>query len=269
MSKFILQLSDTDATIENVGGKGNSLAKLTQAGLSVPRGFHVTTQAYRQFVAANGLQSHIMAAMDTTDIARPASLEAASQQIAGLFAAAEMPKEIAEAIRFAYADLKGVPVAVRSSATAEDLPETSFAGQQETYLNVCGEEAVLESVKLCWSSLWTGRAISYRLKNNVDQGRVTLAIVVQELVPAEASGVMFTANPSNGQRDEIVINAAWGLGEAVVSGTVTPDMITVSKLARHPIRRETATKEVMTVRAERGIIEQPVPEAKKYPCFER
>ena len=154
-------------------------------------------------------------------------------------------------------------VAVRSSATAEDLPGASFAGQQDTYLNIRGEQAVLEAVKRCWASLWTARAMAYRARQNIAPDEVALAVVVQELVFAEAAGVMFTANPVNGRRDELMITAAWGLGEAIVSGAVTPDTITVNKSTRRPVRRETAEKLVMTVRTDAGTNEQPVPERLK------
>ena len=259
MLSFILALPDLQATLENVGGKGMSLAKLSRAGLPVPGGFHVTTEAYRHFVAENGLQPRILEATRGAVTAQPESLEAASRQITDLFAAARMPDEIAAAIRLAYADLKNAPVAVRSSATAEDLPGASFAGQQETYLNIRGEKAVLEAVKRCWASLWTGRAIGYRLTNHIDQESVALAVVVQELVPAEAAGVLFTANPLNGRRNQIVINAAWGLGEAVVSGAVTPDTIAVDRFTGRVVQRTIAAKKVMTVRTDTGTQEQPVP----------
>ncbi len=259
MSSFILQLSDLQATLENVGGKGMSLAKLSRAGLPVPGGFHITTEAYRRFVSENGLQPRILEALKGADPAQPDSLEAASRRIGELFGAAPIPAGIADAIRTAYADIEDAPMAVRSSATAEDLPGASFAGQQETYLNIHGKDAVVEAVKRCWASLWTGRAIGYRLTNGIDQESVTLAVVVQELVPAEAAGVMFTANPLNGRRDQIIINAAWGLGEAVVSGAVTPDTITADRSTGQMLQRTVAVKQVMTVQTDSGTCEQPVP----------
>lgn len=259
MNLFVLPLSAPNASLENTGGKGMSLAKMLSAGLPVPGGFHVTTAAYRQFVAENALQARILQETAGIDPANPAALEAASGRIWGYFAAGKTPPEIAAAIATAYAGLKGAPVAVRSSATAEDLPGASFAGQQETYLNIHGLEAVLEAVKKCWASLWTARAIAYRIKNQIDQDSVALAVVVQELVFAEASGVLFTANPINGKRDELVINAAWGLGEAIVSGAVTPDTLVLNKETGRVIHRETAEKRVMTVRTEQGVSEQAVP----------
>lgn len=260
---LVLSLSDPNAVLENAGGKGESLAKLLAAGLPAPGGFHVTTGAYRCFVAENEIQARIMEELQGIDPADPAALEAASRRIHRLFAEGEIPHEIVVAVSEAYRSLENAPVAVRSSATAEDLPEASFAGQQETYLNIQGADAVLDAVKKCWASLWTARAIAYRLKNNINQETVALAVVVQELVFADAAGILFTANPTNGKRDELVINAAWGLGEAVVSGAVTPDTLTVKKASGRVLRRETAEKSIMTVRAEQGTKEVPVPESKK------
>jgi pyruvate,water dikinase len=262
MKSYILPLSDSGADLETVGGKGMSLAKLANAGLPVPGGFHVTTEAYRQFVSTNKLQIGINEALKVVDISQPSTLETASGTIGGLFAQAEIPGELANAIVNAYAELPGSnpAVAVRSSATAEDLPDASFAGQQETYLNITGTDQVLEATKKCWASLWTARAIGYRARQNIGGEGVALAVVVQLLINAEAAGIMFTANPLNGNRDEAVINAAWGLGEAVVGGAVTPDTLTVSKLTGGLIARETAEKLVMTVRTESGTEEQPAPD---------
>jgi phosphoenolpyruvate synthase/pyruvate phosphate dikinase len=270
---YVLPLSNERATLQVVGGKGASLSRLVAAGLPVPDGFHVTTGAYREFVAANNLQPRILAALEQVDPSQPSTLEAASQTIRDLFSEAEMPAAIAGSVAQAYVELVGelrsdspeqlaqpVAVAVRSSATAEDLPEASFAGQQDTYLNVRGAEAVLQAVKRCWASLWTARAIGYRARHGIDQGAVSLAVVVQMLVPAEAAGIMFTANPITGKRDQAVISAAWGLGEAVVGGLVTPDSLTVDKATGEVLARETADKQLMTVRVDGGTEEQPVPE---------
>ncbi len=276
---YCLPLNSENASLENVGGKGMSLAKMLNAELPVPDGFHVTTEAYRRFVAANDLQPRILEALRGVSAADTATLDAASSQIGNLFASGAIPAGLASEIKSAYLALspipypfdkgdggigeKGISVAVRSSATAEDLPGASFAGQQETYLNIRGADAVLEAVKKCWASLWTARAIAYRLNNAIDQESVALAVVVQKLVFADAAGIMFTANPINGKRDELVINAAWGLGEAIVSGAVTPDTLTVEKVAGRILRQEIAEKAVMTVRTEEGVIEQPVSDAQK------
>jgi phosphohistidine swiveling domain-containing protein len=263
MIPYIMSLSDPQASIETVGGKGMSLAKLAHAGMPVPDGFHVTTEAYRCFVSANSLQPGINEALQHLDVSHPATLESISKIISRLFAEAHIPDDIANAIVSAYGALPGFnsPVAVRSSATAEDLPDASFAGQQETYLNIQGAQAILEAVQKCWASLWTARAIGYRARQGIRANSVALAVVVQLLVNAEAAGIMFTANPITGKRDETVINAAWGLGEAVVGGAVTPDTLTVSKLDGRMIHREIAEKQVMTVRSEIGTEEQCVPDA--------
>jgi len=265
MKPTILSLSDPQANLETAGGKGMSLAKLSRAGMPVPDGFHITTEAYRQFVATNKLQSCIQEALQGADIAKPSTLETASEAIRRSFAQAQIPGDLANAIVNAYAALPGInpPVAVRSSATAEDLPGASFAGQQETYLNIIGAGQVLEATKKCWASLWTGRAIGYRARQGIGAEGVALAVVVQLLVDAEAAGILFTANPLNGNRDEVVINAAWGLGEAVVGGAVTPDTLTVRKTDGNLIQRDTANKLVMTVRTATGTEERAVPDSLK------
>ena len=273
---LVLPLDAAEATLEQVGGKGEALARLARAGLPVPPGFHVTTEAYRRFVAANDLQTPIVAAASEASADDPASLERAAERIRGLFAGGTMPDDVAQAIRGAYAGLAGpgteaaaagTAVAVRSSATAEDLPGMSFAGQQETYLNVRGADAVLDAVKRCWASLWTGRAIGYRARHGIAPADVSLAVVVQELVPADAAGVLFTAHPVTGARDQALVNAAWGLGEAVVGGEVTPDSITVDKASGQIAAQEIADKEAMTVLATGsdggGTRTEPVPDARR------
>ncbi|MBN2148283.1 MAG: hypothetical protein JW726_12920 [Anaerolineales bacterium] len=262
---YILPLDDADAILENVGGKGASLAKLLRAALPVPGGFHVTTAAYRHFVSQNNLQPLLLDILADVNLAQSASLEDASRRIYDAFIACPIPLEVGEAIEKAYAGLSGVepPVAVRSSATAEDLPELSFAGQQETYLNISGLQAVQQAVKRCWASLWTARAIAYRFQHNVDQSAVALAVVVQLLIEAESAGILFTANPLSGRRDEMLINAAWGLGEAIVGGYVTPDTLTVDKHTSKLKQADIADKTMMTVRTAGGTTEQPVPEEQR------
>ena len=261
-TSYTLKLDDQKATLASVGGKGASLARLAGAGIPVPDGFHITTDAYRHFVEENGLQPRILAALEGVDAARPATLEQAAQTIAAVFAEGALPPELAAGIVHAYGTLPGdnPAVAVRSSATAEDLPEASFAGQQETFLNVCETAPLLEAVRRCWASLWTARAIGYRLRQGIAPEDVALAVVVQILAPAEAAGILFTANPVNGRRDQTVISAAWGLGEAVVGGLVTPDTLIVDKVSGAVVERQTADKAVMTVRTPDGTAEQPVPD---------
>lgn len=255
---YILSMKHQQATLETVGGKGMSLSKMLTAGLPVPDGFHVTTEAYRLFVNTNKIQQQIIDALDGLDPGNTAKLEAVSLQISNIFTKGKMTDELKKEITAAYQKLGNVPVAIRSSATAEDLPGASFAGQQDTYLNIQGESEVLTAVKRCWASLWTARAISYRLINHIDQATAALAVTVQKLVFSDAAGVLFTVNPVNGDRDEMLINAAWGLGEAVVSSLVTPDTIVVSKTSEKITSYETADKQIMTIRTAIGTKEVPV-----------
>jgi len=261
-TKFIQPLNDQSSTLEMVGGKGVSLSRLAKAGFPVPGGYHITTLAYRRFVEENSLQQRILESLEQIDISNLESLAAASQEISAMFSNAAIPADVANAVLQAYASLPGMSpaVAVRSSATVEDLPEASFAGQQDTYLNVSGAQALLDATRKCWASLWTARAIGYRARQNIAAEGVALAVVVQLLIPAEAAGILFTANPINGERDQIVISASWGLGEAVVGGLVTPDTLTLEKSSGNILNRETANKLVQTVRVNGGTQEQPVPE---------
>jgi phosphohistidine swiveling domain-containing protein len=258
---LILKLDSPDATLDLVGGKGASLARLAAAHLPVPLGFHITTHAYRRFIDENHLGDAILSFAAQAKADDPATLDNASVQIQSLISRGAIPTNIAHSIRKWYAELGAddPPVAVRSSATAEDLPEMSFAGQQETYLNVRGNDQVLEAVKRCWASLWTARAIGYRVRNNIPPEDVALAVIVQQLVPADAAGILFTANPMTGARDQIVINAAWGLGEAIVGGHVTPDTFIVNKQTGTLVSQEITDKEIMTVRSPEGTRQASVP----------
>jgi phosphoenolpyruvate synthase/pyruvate phosphate dikinase len=241
---------------DQVGGKGANLGELVRAGLPVPDGFVLTTDAYTDFVAANRLVQRIRTLVGSGG-------PEASEQIAAAFVAGRVPAGLRREILKAYADLGGGPVAVRSSATAEDLADASFAGQQESYLNVRGNDALLSAVVRCWASLWTDRAIAYRARQRFDSAGVRLAVVVQRMVPAEAAGVMFTANPTNGRRDEVMITAAWGLGEAVVGGLVDTDTLVVRKADGRVRSRSIADKAVQTAYTADGTTEQPVPEDRR------
>jgi pyruvate,water dikinase len=265
VTPVILKLNSPEATLELVGGKGASLARMAAAGLPVPPGFQITTQAYRRFVSENRLADAILSAAAQASAADPTTLERASLQIQSLFAQSTIPEEVAALIEKSYSELgkDSPPVAVRSSATAEDLPEMSFAGQMETYLNVCGGDDVLAAVKRCWGSLWTARALGYRAQQGIRPEDLSIAVVVQQLVPAEVAGVLFTANPITGERSQMMINAAWGLGEAIVGGQVTPDTIVVAKQTGAIASQEIAHKEVMTVRVPGGTREEPVPADKR------
>src|SRR5215207_2839323 len=246
------------------GGKGANLGELSRAGLPVPPGYVVTTRAYDAFVESNDIGDVIVGRVSVARAEDPAGFEEVAEGMRALFSGGKVPEDMADEIRAAYQELGEdgeTPVAVRSSATAEDLAGASFAGQQETYLNVRGAEALLEAVKNCWASLWTARAMAYRARQSIAPETVSLAVVVQRMVESEAAGVMFTANPSNGRRDQATISAAWGLGESVVSGSVTPDSIVVEKGSGRVLSRETADKEVMTVYTEGGTAESSVLEA--------
>ncbi|QCB97334.1 phosphoenolpyruvate synthase [Arthrobacter sp. PAMC25564] len=245
------------------GGKGVGLGGLIQAGVPVPPGFVLNTAAYADFVESNHLQAGIQELAALSPQAPPQDYEDASQRIHALFSGGTIPGGIAAELGAAYGRLGNgdTAVAVRSSATAEDLAWASFAGQQETYLNVRGMEALAAAVRDCWASLWTARAMAYRAREGIGPDTVGLAVVVQRMVEAEAAGVMFTANPANGRRDQTVISAAWGLGESVVSGTVTTDDVVVEAGTGRVLSRRTADKEVMTIYADHGTREQPVPAA--------
>jgi hypothetical protein len=232
--RYTLQLDTVESSLEVLGGKGRSLARLAAAGLAVPGGFHVTADAYRRYVDANNLHARILDLVKPEITGRTLSFDTASADIQALFDEAEPPAKIVKEICEAYAVLGSddPAVAVRSSANAEDLPDMSFAGQQDTYLNVCGEEALIAAVRNCWSSLWTPRAISYRHQMGIEQDAVAMAVVVQLMVPSDVSGVLFTVNPATGKRSEMIVNASFGLGEAVVGGQVTPDTYVVDRESR-------------------------------------
>jgi len=236
-----------DLWLEQAGGKGANLAQLTRAGMPVPHGFILSTDAYRHFVQANDLDRTIQAALSDAGGLEPGMLEAASAAIRSAFAAGRLPEEIHAAIASAYDRMAGGPVAVRSSATAEDTVEFTFAGQQDTYLNIVGEQPLIEAVVNCWGSLWTARAIGYRLHNHVPQEGLGLAVVVQQMVQSQVCGVLFTANPLTGLRSQVVIDATYGLGEALVSGQVEPDQYIVDAASQTIIRKTLGVKDKMLV----------------------
>lgn len=256
--KWFEELRKEDVPL--VGGKGANLGEMTSAGIPVPPGFCVTAEAYKYFVEnvkvedGRTLQEWIMDVISKINVDDSKQLQENTAKIREKIISMEMPEEIASEIEQAYKKLsqrfnmEEVYVAVRSSATAEDLPEASFAGQQETYLDVLGVDDVKEKVKKCWASLWTARATFYRAKQGFDHSKVYLSAVVQKMVNSETSGVMFTANPVTNDRSEIMINAAWGLGEAVVSGAVSPDEYIVEKGTWKIKEKFVAKKEIMIVR---------------------
>ena len=246
---MITPIGTANDALETVGGKGRSLAQMTRAGFDVPEGFLLPTAAYRDFVADNELGMQIL------ELARPeiidgrASFESASRSIQALITGCELSSTLTAELAAAYQALPGddPAVAVRSSANAEDLPGLSFAGQQDTYLNVRGVAALLESVRNCWASLWTAQALSYRNEMGIASDAVAMGVVVQIMVPADVAGILFTANPATGERGEMVVNASFGLGEAVVGGQVTPDTFIVDRSTLKPKETTLGTKERQVV----------------------
>lgn len=221
--------------IPEVGGKCANLGEMTNAGIPVPPGFAVTAWAYQKFITDTGIADRMFSILDGVDVHNSDELNAVTEKVRELMEGTKMPKEIEEAVRKAYRELNkkmkldNTWVAVRSSATAEDLPDASFAGQQETYLNVRGEEQLLESVRKCWSSLFTPRATFYRAEKGFSHKTVMLSVAVQKMVNSRCAGVMFTLHPTTGERSKIMIEGTWGLGESVVSGAVTPDNFLIEK----------------------------------------
>lgn len=225
------------------GGKGAKLALLVQAGLPVPAGFVVLTEAYRRFVGDHGLDGLIrqqLGAIDADPAGDPDVVHAVSARLRAAFESAPMSEELRDQVAAAHSKRGAAASAVRSSATAEDLPEASFAGQQDTFLNIVGAEALCEAIKRCWSSLWSARAIAYRRDNDIGHEDISIAVVVQSMVPASVAGVLFTADPISGRRDRIVIEAAAELGEAVVGGGMTP---AAGSSTRSPAGRSTRRSE--------------------------
>ena len=236
-----------------VGGKALNLGELLRGGFPVPDGFCVTTAAY-QMITEQTTVDRIIADIARTDPAQLSLLSEYAQAARDMLATAEIPASVSAAIRGAYHQLShdsSMGVAVRSSATAEDLPFASFAGQQDTYLNIVGADAVLEAVRRCWASLWTERAVAYRASKNIDPHTVRLAVIVQQMIDSVAAGVMFTANPITGRRHQAVIDASIGLGEAVVSGAVNPDHFIVDLPEGKIVERHLGDKR-LSIRAVAG-----------------
>ncbi|AQL42187.1 phosphoenolpyruvate synthase [Halorientalis sp. IM1011] len=250
--------------LESVGGKAASLGELTAAGLPVPPGFVVTAGTYRRFIEETGIDEELFEAVDV-DAEDSKALAEAEARAEELILETEMPEDLREEILASYEEIgeDEAFVAVRSSATAEDLPDASFAGQQETFLNVTGED-LLDRVKRCWASLFTQRATYYRQEQGFAHDKVDIAVVVQQMVAAEKSGVMFTSHPSTGEK-KVIIEAAWGLGEGVVSGSVTPDNYVIDRADGAVTDVEVADKKTMYAKdPETGETnERPVPEEQR------
>lgn len=246
------------------GGKGASLCRMSRAGLPVPEGFIVRSEMFNAYMEANGLWDYVFEKLDTIDFSSDASLIAVSAEIRQHIIDCPVPQEMAEDIVKHYTQIgKGrEPVAVRSSGTAEDLDDASFAGQQETYLFVIGNDDVVKYIKECWASLYNDRAIFYRREKKFDERSISIAVVVQRMVNAQKAGVMFTSNPITNDYDTVVLEAAWGLGEAIVSGIVTPDNLWIDKKTGEVTTEYISEKETMVVRLNErgGTKEEPVPE---------
>jgi len=242
----------TKNDIPLVGGKGANLGEMTNAGIPVPPGFIVTADAYRAFLVEAGITEkirHLLAPLDANDSKQ---LQDISAKVKETIIRARMPAQIAAAIRKSYASMENGLVAVRSSATAEDLPDASFAGQQATFLNVTGGNNVVEAVQKCWASLFEARAIFYRIENKFDHFHVGIAVPVQRMVQSETSGVMFTIEPTSSDPSRIIIEAVLGLGEMIVSGDVTPDHYEVDKKTLKIVNKEVKKQEWKLVKNDSG-----------------
>ena len=253
---FTVGLADvSDADIALVGGKAGKLGELVRLGLPVPPGFVVTTEAYRTFVDSTRLKAEIPTALETIDLDRSDSVDAASKRIRHAFEATEFPPDLRAALEAAYLTASREHeirfAAVRSSATAEDLEGASFAGLQETYLNQTGVDQVLDSIRKCWGSLFTPRVLVYRARKGFDHARVELAVVVQKMVDSVVSGILFTRDPNTGE-NHMIIEAGWGLGEAIVGGEVTPDHYVVDGPTQRIVQKQLSEQRVRLIRDDTG-----------------
>ncbi|MBI4180985.1 MAG: phosphoenolpyruvate synthase, partial [Chloroflexi bacterium] len=242
----------TKKDIALVGGKGANLGEMTNAGIPVPQGFIVTAEAYFEFLRQTQITDKIRKLLEPIDVNQSKQLQEIAVQVRQVISEAIMPAEIASEIKKAYIKMGRCLVAVRSSATAEDLPEASFAGQQRTFLNIQGEQEVVTAVQECWASLFEARAIFYRVQQKYDHFQVGIAVPVQRMVQSEASGVMFTLEPVTSDRSKIAMEAVFGLGEMIVSGEVTPDTYIVSKDKLKIISKEIARQEWKLIRRKNG-----------------
>lgn len=243
-----------------VGGKGGSLGELTRAGIAVPPGFVVTTRGFELVLAELEKQRQIRSRVETLTLHDLKGIRLLSEELRTRLKNAPLPPDVRADIVAAHAELCGPdlrwPLAVRSSATAEDSEEASFAGLQDTYLWVKGTEAILEYVRSCWASLYSVPSISYRRKDGTSENGVAIAVVVQKMVDARSAGVMFTRSPLTGDRSVITIESTWGLGSAVVSGEVTPDRFVIGKITGQISVREISDKRRQDVTVESGGIKQ-------------
>ncbi|MFZ2200100.1 MAG: phosphoenolpyruvate synthase [Microgenomates group bacterium] len=259
--KYVLWFHEIDKDdVAKVGGKGANLGEMTQSGFPVPGGFVVTSSAYVHMIDVNNLQDKIKAILKDLNVEDATALNRASRQVQKLIESSPFPKDIEEQVYKAYDKLGSDSwVAVRSSATAEDLPEASFAGQQETYLNVRGDASVIVHIRKAWASLFEPRAIYYRVQQGFDHFKVALAVPVQKMVQSDVSGIMFSINPVTNDKTKIVIEAVWGLGENIVQGAVTPDHYEVDKVTLKLLEHKVVHQDIEMVRSGEGNIQRKVP----------
>ncbi len=260
--------SGADPFTARVGGKCAGLLTMTGRGLPVPPGFAVTTDAFDAVLDGGGLRAEIGSVLDGLDLSDTADTERRAAEVRGLITDRPVPLPIAAAVTAAYRVLgaeKDVPVAVRSSAEMEDLPTVSFAGQYDTYLGICGVDAVVDAVRRCWASLWTARAITYRAAGGVPERGLSMAVGVQRMVDARTAGAALTVNPADGDPSKIVIDAVWGLGEPVMSGEMTPDNYVVDKVLLVPVKTTLSPKrhELVVARDGHGLIRRAVEDARR------
>src|SRR3990167_629150 len=230
------------------GGKGASLGEMTQAGISVPPGFIILASAFEKFLEETDLNIEIDSILDSVNHKEMHTVEGASEKIKALILQAEMPRDIAIEIQKFFKNLNSKYVAVRSSATAEDSVSAAWAGQLESYLNTT-EGELLENVKKCWASLFTPRAIYYRFDKKLHKQKISVAVVVQKMIQSEMSGIAFSVHPVTQDRNQIIIEAGFGLGEAVVSGAITPDSYVIEKTPRRIIDKNITVQPHSLVRA--------------------
>lgn len=247
---FVRSFEDLARTdVDYAGGKGANLGEMTAAGLPVPPGFVVGSPTYAEFCDSSGLRDRIQEQLEGVDVNDSDALAGAASEVKSMIEAEPMPEKIAKAIKAAYGEIEGsdqnLPVAVRSSATGEDTESASFAGMNETFLNVCGADDVVDAVRHCWSSLFGARTLFYRAKQGFGQTDMDIAVVVQVQVLSTRAGVMFTIDPASGARDHLVIEGSVGLGESVVSGQVSPDRYLVDKETLGILKREVNRKELV------------------------
>jgi pyruvate,water dikinase len=239
-----------------VGGKGANLGEMTKAGFPVPNGFAITVNAYDIFLKENDIVTKIYDLLKTIDVNDPVQLNSASVKIQKMIITGRYPEELANEIISSYKKLSGAfrntLVAVRTSATAEDMPQNSFAGMGTTVLNVKGEANVLNAIRECWASLFTGRSIFYRVENKIPHEKVKISVIIMRMVESEASGVMFSIDPVKNDKDKIVIESVWGLGEMIVQGSVVPDTYVVQKDTFAILSKEISTQTTELIRVKSG-----------------